>query len=59
MGIRLAPADGFGLWARLFGPLGKKRAFYTVCAYFRPILVFKEYFNGRGEEEQGECKNQE
>ena len=39
-GLLLAPAEGFGLWQRLFGPLGEKTAFHAVGAYFRPFLVF-------------------
>ena len=32
--LLLAPAEGFGLRPRLFCPSGKKRAYYTVLAYF-------------------------
>ena len=36
-GLLLAPAEGFG--QGFFCPLVKKRAFHTVCAYFRQFLV--------------------
>ena len=39
-GLLLAPAEGFGLWPRLFFALwAKKRAFYAVLAYFRCLVV--------------------
>ena len=37
VGLLLAPAQGFS--RGFFLPLGKIRAFKTVCAYFRPFLV--------------------
>ena len=33
-GLLLAPAEGFGLWPRLFCPSGKKRAYYAALAHF-------------------------
>ena len=39
-GLLLAPAEGFGLWSRVFFALqGKKKTFYAVLANFRPFLV--------------------
>ena len=39
-GLFLAPAEGFGLWAKAFLILwGKKRPYYAVLANFRRFLV--------------------
>ena len=38
-GLLLAPAEGFGLWPRIFDPSGKKRPYYAVLAQFWPFLV--------------------
>ena len=35
--LLLAPGEGFD---QGFFPLGKKREFNVVCAYFKPFLVF-------------------
>ena len=41
-GLLLAPAEGFGLWTRLFFPSsGKKRAFYAVLAFFESEFSLK------------------
>ena len=39
-GLLLAPAEKIGLPEAFFALWAKKRAFHTVCAYFRQFLVF-------------------
>ena len=33
-GLLLAPAEGFGLWQRLFLPFGQKKTYFAVLAHF-------------------------